>query len=258
MMELSFVIPVYNARPYIEQCVSSCSRWAIAHGLNYEILLIDDGSTDGSDVLCDQLAQQEHVRIRHQVNQGVSVARNLGITLAQGKWIWFVDADDYLEQTQNIHLPELTDDTNFVIAGFVWEEKGEIMRFGAKNHEVPYNLWRCWMRKDLIEQYQLTFTVGRKYAEDQEFILGYLLSVHSRKTACIDVPLYHYTMRPGSAMTKAGQQRKQLWDVAAVFSCFLWKSLITGRIIEPWCRGELKRIAKNLLINARHCMYHPN
>lgn len=94
-MKLSIIIPVYNVAKHLVRCINS----VIAQALDdYEILLINDGSTDGSALLCDQL-QQEYpsvIHVIHQHNKGLSAARNKGIAMAQGKYITFIDSDDEL------------------------------------------------------------------------------------------------------------------------------------------------------------------
>lgn len=92
---VSFVVPVFNASSFLMRCVSSLQRQTC---ISIEIILVDDGSDDGSRELCDAIAQKDsHVKVYHQKNQGVSAARNKGIELAQGKYIAFVDADDWID-----------------------------------------------------------------------------------------------------------------------------------------------------------------
>ena len=94
MMKYSFIIPVYNCKEDLPACVESVRAAGLAE---YEIVLVDDGSTDGSGVVCDELAGKDpHVRAIHQPNGGVSAARNRGIREAKGEYILFVDADDTL------------------------------------------------------------------------------------------------------------------------------------------------------------------
>ncbi len=93
---ISVIVPVYNIEEYLERCVSSiCGQ---TYG-NLEILLIDDGSTDKSAALCDKLASQDaRIRVYHKKNGGSSSARNLGISLAKGVYLGFVDSDDYISE----------------------------------------------------------------------------------------------------------------------------------------------------------------
>lgn len=92
-MKFSIIIPVYNAERYLEQCVSSVLRQSYD---NFEIILIDDGSTDSSGSLCDAIATRDsRVRTIHQTNSGLSAARNAGIAQATGDYIFFLDSDDF-------------------------------------------------------------------------------------------------------------------------------------------------------------------
>ena len=91
----SFIIPVYNVERYLEQCVTSILSQDFS---NFEIILVDDGSTDSSGLLCDHFAQSDQrIRVIHQKNGGSSEARNTGIRNVCGEYVLFVDADDYIE-----------------------------------------------------------------------------------------------------------------------------------------------------------------
>ena len=91
---ISVIIPVYNIEKYLERCVNSVCNQTYE---NLEILLVDDGSTDNSGKLCEQLAQKDHrIKVFHKENGGSSSARNLGLANAQGEYVGFVDSDDYV------------------------------------------------------------------------------------------------------------------------------------------------------------------
>ena len=91
-MKLSTIIPIYNVKPYLERCVQSVLQQTFK---DMEIILVDDGSTDGSDVLADQLATLDpRIRVIHQENHGLSVARNVGLHAASGEYVVFLDSDD--------------------------------------------------------------------------------------------------------------------------------------------------------------------
>lgn len=93
--KISVIVPVYNSIDCLERCVHSVCAQTYE---NLEILLIDDGSTDGTDSLCDRLAAQDcRIRAYHKQNGGASSARNMGIRLAEGEYLGFVDSDDYIE-----------------------------------------------------------------------------------------------------------------------------------------------------------------
>ena len=243
-MTLSVIIPVYNAAPYLEACVSSLRALSLQIGLDMELVLVDDGSTDDSGELCDRLGD----KVLHQPNQGVSVARNAGISMATGDWLWFVDADDYVEpldlsvaQTETVMKPICNAD--LVNLGFVWDENGKADSFGAYASEVPYNLWRCMFRREQVMKHHVRFAIGRKYAEDQEFIVRYLLSVQGCRVAAIPQIRYHYTLRPGSAMTRKGVKRKKVIDMVNVVLS-MWACAIGHGHFPKWIWHETKRMIK--------------
>jgi glycosyltransferase involved in cell wall biosynthesis len=92
-MKVSFIIPVYNAAPYLEQCVDSIIKQSYN---DLEIILVDDGSTDGSSVICDNFAKKDNrIKVLHKSNGGQSDARNKGVSIATGEYIIFVDSDDF-------------------------------------------------------------------------------------------------------------------------------------------------------------------
>ncbi|NLG24502.1 MAG: glycosyltransferase, partial [Clostridiales bacterium] len=92
MRAISVIVPVYNAMPWLEECLNSILSQSFS---DFELILIDDGSTDGSAHLCDACAaRDERVRVVHQKNSGVAAARNRGLDESGGQWIAFVDADD--------------------------------------------------------------------------------------------------------------------------------------------------------------------
>jgi glycosyltransferase involved in cell wall biosynthesis len=93
--EISVIVPVYNAQDSLRQCVDSILSQSI---LNIEVILVDDGSSDDSPQICDDYASLDsRITVIHQVNKGVSAARNAALDIAKAKWITFIDSDDYVE-----------------------------------------------------------------------------------------------------------------------------------------------------------------
>ena len=98
MPQISVVLPVYNVEEYLERCIDSIINQGIKE-TDYEIILVNDGSTDGSFDICRKYEKSlSCIRCYSQKNQGLSVARNTGISHAQGQYIMFVDSDDYIEK----------------------------------------------------------------------------------------------------------------------------------------------------------------
>ena len=93
---ISIIIPVYNTEKYLRRCMDSILNSAYK---DFEILLINDGSTDSSPAICEEYSRQDsRIKVIHQKNQGVSVARNTGLDYCQGEWIVFVDSDDFISK----------------------------------------------------------------------------------------------------------------------------------------------------------------
>lgn len=107
MIKFSFIVPVYNCEKYLEISIRAITRLQIE---NYEIILVDDGSTDLSAKICDKLAKEnKKIRCIHQKNQGVSEARNKGLQLATGEYVLFLDADDTIETEKLCQLTNIID-----------------------------------------------------------------------------------------------------------------------------------------------------
>lgn len=113
-IQLSVIVPIYNAEKTLQQCVDSILSQEFK---DFELLLVDDGSKDGSPAICDEYARQdERVRVFHKPNGGVSSARNLGLFNVQGEWITFIDADDYV--TEGYFDCVLDNDEDVLIKGY--------------------------------------------------------------------------------------------------------------------------------------------
>jgi glycosyltransferase involved in cell wall biosynthesis len=97
MKQLSIIVPAYNAEKYIEKCIESCENQDVSHG-EYEIIIVNDGSTDGTLTIVNKLAEKyDNIKFFTQENQGTASARNTGKYKASGQYVWFIDADDYIE-----------------------------------------------------------------------------------------------------------------------------------------------------------------
>ncbi len=94
--KVSVIVPVYNVKQYIDQCLDSLLHQDYA---DYEVILVDDGSTDGSGTICDAVAgTNDNVKVIHQENQGLSAARNSGTAVATGEYVAYVDSDDWVAE----------------------------------------------------------------------------------------------------------------------------------------------------------------
>lgn len=95
MSEISIIVPVYNAEKYLDRCVESILGQTFS---DFELILVDDGSPDNSGKLCDKWAKKDHrIKVVHQANKGAGAARNAGLRIAEGRYIGFVDSDNWIE-----------------------------------------------------------------------------------------------------------------------------------------------------------------
>ena len=116
---ISVIVPVYNVEKYIGKCVESIERQTYD---NLEIILVDDGSTDTSGLICEELARKDkRIRVFHQDNKGLSEARNKGLEKAKGEYIGFVDADDviYSKMYEKLYETLIISESDFSVTGIV-------------------------------------------------------------------------------------------------------------------------------------------
>lgn len=201
---ITIIIPVYNAEEYLDRCVQSIF---MQNYTDYELLLIDDGSTDNCGTMCDEYAAKDsRVRVFHKENGGVSSARNYGIVQAQGEWITFIDADDYVHPDFLASL-YAQHDADLIIGSFqlvgsdeLWngilpnETYGrDVLRLKLEksefvpNHRAP---WAKLYRRDIIIDNHLLYDTRVSLNEDWLFTLHYFQYVQSIRT--IDAPYYYY------------------------------------------------------------------
>lgn len=215
MPTISIIIPVYNVESYLRDCLNSIVH---QHFKDFEVLLINDGSSDNSGKICDEYAaNDERIRVFHKNNGGVSSARNLGLTEAKGEWICFVDSDDWIEPNTLSSITKIEDnEIDFVQFGFKQiNATGKIMM----QSDIPSN--RITMGKDAylntntyhsaicgyliktntIRKYNINFPETIKYGEDQAFILKALMCSH--KIHIINGHFYNYRYWEGSTMNSS-------------------------------------------------------
>lgn len=210
--KISVIVPVYNTAQYLEKCIQSIlqqRQWI------YEIILVDDGSNDGSAAICDkyELELPTLIHVLHQNNQGAGAARNRGIELAKGEILSFVDSDDYLENDMYEQLMAIMEKHGAdMAAGSMWIEKED----GEKFCRVPERKEFCWStREALIElnSYRYLYTsfcnvifnrnvLGDLYFPEvracEDYFLLFRVIAQCTKIAYTSKPVYHYVQRENS------------------------------------------------------------
>ncbi|MCY7082296.1 glycosyltransferase [Streptococcus oralis] len=218
--KISVIVPVYNVEAYLERCVESILQQTYAH---FELILINDGSTDSSGQICDHLASQyENIKVHHIENAGVSNARNMGIQLATGSWVTFIDSDDFVTQDYLATLASAVEGLNvgFVIAPLHHIKNGIVTDLPP--HSGKTELWSTeeTMKELLMTTRTSFFPVAKLFKRDlladEKFNTNYHLAEDALfltelllKTRCssvfIDKPVYYYDHREGSATTSVNQ-----------------------------------------------------
>lgn len=229
-MILSIIIPVYNVECYIKKCLYSCLSQDIELS-DYEIIVVNDGTEDSSmSIIQDIVNQYDNVRVISQSNKGLSVARNQGLLLAKGDYVWFVDSDDWIEHdclneitsslVNDIDLLQLQyryvyDDERKNYNPLRYEQNGvlsgrEIIKRGGLPAPVPFTIYR---RLFLLNN-GFSFVPGI-YHEDSEFKPRVVYC--AEKIAAIDLVCYNYYQRALGSITSCFRI-KNAFDILRVMN----------------------------------------
>lgn len=214
--DVSIIVPIYNVEKYLRRCIDSILSQTF---ISFELLLIDDGSTDASGAICDEYALVDRrIHVTHQINRGVSAARNVGLDKSVGKYVCFVDSDDWVTSDYLATLMEQVQGFDVLFFGFFLRyndessmslslrrqcavneiEKEQLMLSLCKN-DIGYNVlgyaFDKIFRRNLIEKYNLRFDENICLGEDEIFALAYCLKAQYLKV--IPDVLYYYSPRVG-------------------------------------------------------------
>lgn len=243
MTLLSFIVPVYNVSSYLSKCLDSILNQSLSVE-EYEIVVVNDGSTDGSFEIVQCYAKKyPNITVITQKNGGLSSARNVGIRVARGEYIQFVDSDDYLEPNVIKGLLEKMERENLDVLRFNYQNVNEKYEPFNPNREyrqfVDYRdeltdgfsflakrlgyscyAWQFILKASLLQDESCDFKLGI-YFEDTEWTPRML--VRARRVTSVDCLVYNYLMRPGSitqGLTNE-KQRKVLNDKMGLIAALL-------------------------------------
>ena len=226
---VSVIIPVYNVEQYLDECVQSVLTQTYQ---NVEIILVDDGSTDSSGAMCDQYGTLDaRVQVIHKQNGGQSTARNLGLTYAQGTYVYFIDSDDIVNPEAIATLVSIAEKENaqvvfFDAASFLDEDRQKpIEQRYVRKHRYPIQsgmqtfaemqqqkeyhcvVWGMLLKKDFLISHQIEFIPG-VYYEDMAYAYE-VLCLADTVAQCSEV-LYQHRYRANSTMTS--KKSKKYFD----------------------------------------------
>lgn len=211
---VTVIIPVYNVEKYLDTCICSVLQQTYE---NWELILVDDGSTDHSPQICDNYANSDvRITVYHNSNYGASYSRNFGIDRSQGKYLTFIDSDDWIGKNYLSNLVQAIEqtDSDLAISSYYLEyadrsvldsvDKRQLTGVLAKDLVKLYRLtagpcYKLYCR-DVIRTKGIRFPLGRSYSEDRVFNYKYLRSI--RRYCYIDTPQYHYRQWGDSSLSK--------------------------------------------------------
>ena len=220
--EITVIVPAFNAEKYLKDCLDSVIRQNFS---SWELIIADDGSSDRTGEIADEYASKDsRIRVIHLSRKGVSAARNAGIDASEGKYLAFVDADDYLEPD---YLKELFDRAEVSHADIVqcsffedsegnktpdanpvdktYEDPDSMMRafFAGTHGDIRDSVWAKLFRRDAFAD--IRFDTGLSIYEDGYYVYQCLRK--ATKAVCFGKPLYHY-VKHGNSATHSGHDEK--------------------------------------------------
>lgn len=263
-MFLSIIIPVYNVKEYLPHCVSSIIKECA--NIDYEAILVDDGSTDGSDILCDKLAKEaKQFQVLHKTNGGLSDARNYGVLHAQGEYVFYIDSDDYLADGGMKTMVEaaLQSKSDVICGNFYYQYSDHKTLFNPESHEtITYNggeealsvlidgkqyqnfAWGKLIRKELAQKY--LFPKGKLFEDTYWF---HLILHSANHVTVINKPIIHYLQRNGSISFEYKLKSLDILDGYA-------KRLIFFREAYPTLVNKQKKLMAENCINQAWMICH--
>lgn len=220
--QISIIIPVYNSQKYLRECLNSIQAQEFS---DFEVLLIDDGSTDNSWAICEEFsADDSRFKAFSKENEGVSSARNLGIDEATGDWIWFIDSDDYIRKDAVEILQKAIEknETDGLIFGYqkvspngnsiyMFDKKGKIITLNQnetlklmyQSVHYPYQgyVWSKLFKRSIIKKHKIKFNAEIYFNEDRLFCVEYYSKCTAELTYLLE-DLYFYLDADDSAMNR--------------------------------------------------------
>lgn len=222
---VSIVVPVYNAEKYLDECISSIIEQRYQ---NWELILVNDGSTDSSGQICERYAEQDfRIRVIHKANEGVTAARRDGVYAAKGEWVFFVDADDKVEAIGLYGLMNYSQshpDIDIIEGTYKWFYPDRSIKFrpciavyegpivmNGENYAISMcsgrhgatGPWMKIIRKSALSSSKALEIIPSKFTNREDTLMNVIVAQHIRHYALIDVPVYLYRNQFGeSAITK--------------------------------------------------------
>ena len=253
--KISIVVPIYNVEKELDRCVQSLLHQTYK---NIEVILVDDGSPDNCPKLCDEYEMKDQrVVVIHKKNGGLSDARNYGLKKATGRYLMYVDSDDYLElDACEMLMNAMKDDVDFVVGVIreicgskvsyqkrsnlktgIYDAKKFIIESIKANEFYAPAVLNLYNREFLIDN-NLYFKVGY-YFEDHQMLPRLYLA--AKRISYVDYPFYNYVIRDGSIMTSSNTEEKTNISIAIWSEWYKLLKQINDKELQRYMYGILIR-----------------
>lgn len=269
---ISVIVPVYNTSKYLNQCLTSLVEQSYR---NLQIIIVDDGSTDNSPVMCDEWAQRDsRIQVIHKKNAGLGLARNTGLDQTKGQYVMFIDSDDYADLTmiEALYKALNANNSDTCIGGykrakdngktietvtysdctFVGEDvytKFFFRMLGSspdKHDSIRMSVWNALYSLEIIKQNNIVFPSERELlSEDIVFDAEYYK--HSKSASVIGESLYYYRINTASL---SHSYKATMLDTSSKLYRYLRNSLLVSNSKEE----GIYRIQKQYFVNIRSCV----
>lgn len=221
MKLITVIVPVYNVEKYLKRCLDSIAHQSFK---NLEIILVDDGSTDNSGIICDDYCSRDsRFRVIHQCNSGQSVARNTALRIAKGRYICFVDSDDYMENNmiETLYQSIVSDHSDIAVCGYKRvDENNHIIKTFSPSHEkkvigrdeavcevikdihIFSFLWDKLFKREILEN--IKFPENKVF---EDVATMYRIVHKAERISLCPFQLYNYMERNGSTVDTYNEKR---------------------------------------------------
>ncbi|HBN06310.1 MAG TPA: hypothetical protein DD434_11075, partial [Bacteroidales bacterium] len=261
-MKLSIIIPVYNVEKYVEKCLRSCAEQDISFD-EYEIIIINDGAKDNSLEIIERVAKDyNNITILSQENAGLSSARNKGLSIAKGEYVWFVDSDDWIDKNCLQNILSEVDGNDVLVMGYIEAyddiSKNNIVDYKDKNINFGKCLLLSWFffpaqlyvfKRSFLLNNSLSFYLGI-FHEDSEFTPKMLY--YADKIKILTKPIYYFYKRPNSITTSVNP--KKSFDYIVVASSLS----IFSQDVEIKYENKFNDIISLIINSSLHNSYNMN
>lgn len=239
---ISVIVPIYNAEKFLPRCIESILDQTFK---NFELLLINDGSKDSSLDICKKYLEKfpDKIRVFNNKNMGCSITRNFGIEKSQGKYLLFIDSDDWIEKDmlENMYEKVVSENSDVVITGFLREDNvlNTVFKRVPKYKNEPY----FWLdtetlieyacnklhRKSLIINNNINFPTNIRLSEDLVFNIKVLLE--AKKISILEKCLYHYIIHGDNAVLNIEKRKDIFLALDTIYKYLLNRKKNTNAIV---------------------------